>query len=608
MAPRYSVGIDLGTTNSLLASVDLTDDLGSPTVHLIPQWVAIDTTEARPALPSFLYLPAVSHGIHQVELRPDWETTRDVVGGEFARQQGAAEPERTVAAAKSWLAHHGVDRHKAILPWNASPEIPKISPVTAAEHYLRHIRRVWDNDHPSAQLAEQIVVLTVPASFDASARELTRTAAEQAGLPNALILLEEPQAAVYAWLAEHPNWREQVAQNDQLLVCDVGGGTTDFSLMQVTEQDGQLELERLGVGNHLLVGGDNMDLLLAHLVAERLSQEGTDLDPWQSVSLWHACRAGKEALLAPEGPEQYSIAILGRGSRLLGGTVTQEITRDEIARHLVDGFFPKCELSDRPERPRPSGFIELGLPFESDTSITRHLARFLSDQQADATGPTWVLFNGGVFQAEPFRERVLQTLATWFPSRPPQNLAPEAQLDHAVARGAAYYGWTKDRGGIRIRGGTARSYYVGIESAGLAIPGAPRPLHALCVAPFGMEEGTEVDVPSHEIGVVLGEMAEFRFFSSATRKTDQPGELITRWAPGEITETTSVSTQLPRPADRDDPLVPVRFHSHITELGMLELWCVESREVGEPDSDSRHRWKLEFNVRESLSTESAVNR
>ena len=339
----------------------------------------------------------------------------------------------------------------------------------------------------------------MPASFDAVARELTREAALAAGLPTDLVLLEEPQAAVYWWLAATgDDWRKKMSVGDTLLVCDIGGGTTDLTLVAVEEQDGELILRRQAVGDHLLVGGDNMDLALAHLLAGRFAEQGVKLDPWQSVGLWHSCRAAKETLLAVDGPETQSISVLGRGSKLIGGTVSVEIDRQTVADFLVDGFLPKCPVTEKPRRKRASGFQEIGLPFESDTAITRHLAAFLVSQSAGdkAVAPTRVMFNGGVFKSATLRSRLLEVLGSWDTTQSSvQVLEGVEDLDHAVARGAAFYGWSKQKGGVRIRGGVARSYYVGIETAGLAIPGAPRPLRALCVVPFGMEEGTQIERP-----------------------------------------------------------------------------------------------------------------
>jgi len=596
MTAKYIIGIDLGTTNSVLAYAPV--DTDRPSVHLlpVPQLVAAGTVESRTVLPSFLYLAAQQESAGGA-LELPWASECEFATGEMARRQAAEVPDRTVAAAKSWLCHSRVDRHDPILPWNAPEAVPKVSPVTAARRYLEHLAAAWEHAFPDAPIAEQQVVLTVPASFDASARELTREAALAAGLPRDLVLLEEPQAAVYAWLANMgQRWRDLLTVGDTVLVCDVGGGTTDLTLVGVGEEDGALVLNRVAVGNHLLVGGDNMDLTLAHFVAGRFAEKGVQLDPWQSVALWHSCRNAKEALLSPDGEEKHPISVLGRGTRLIGGTVSVEVERSAVGELLVDGFFPRCKLTDRPARRRVSGFQEIGLPFESDTGVTRHLAAFLQAHSDDPTRPirpTRVLFNGGVFKADVLRQRLLKVLSDWFGKESaPRMLAGEHDLDHAAARGAAYYGWSKHSGGMRIRGGTARAYYVGIETAGLAVPGAPRPLRALCVVPIGMEEGTETDVPGEEIGLVVGEPAHFRFFSSSTRKEDRPGDVLASWTEDELSETDSLQTELSADEAIDEPYVPVQFHSRITELGMFELWCVSTKTEGQ--------WKLEFSVREDV--------
>ena len=591
--PKYVIGIDLGTTNSVLAYVPLDAEEPKASLFPVPQLVAAGTVEGRTLLPSFLYLAASSEA-RGGTLDVPWASKRDFAVGEMARRQAAEVADRTVAAAKSWLAHSRVDRRQPILPWNAPEKVAKVSPVEASKRFLEHLIAAWDAAFPDAPAAGQVVVLTVPASFDASARELTHEAALEAGLPEDMILLEEPQAAVYAWLADAgERWRRRLKVGDRLLVCDVGGGTTDLTLVGVTEEEGSLVLQRMAVGNHLLVGGDNMDLALAHGVAAKMADRGVKLDPWQSVALWHSCRAAKETLLAPGGAEKHTISVLGRGSRLIGGAVSVEVDRKEVADLLVDGFFPRAALGDRPVRRRLSGFQELGLPFESDTAVTCHLAAFLGSHGAspgEPVRPTHVLFNGGVFKAEVLRQRLLEVLGAWFPGgEPPQPLTGSPDLDHAVARGAACYGWSKRRGGVRIRGGTARAYYVGIETAGLAVPGAVRPLRALCVVPIGMEEGSEADVASDEIGLVVGEPAQFRFFSSSTRKQDRPGDLLTSWSEDELAETDSMEATLPADESIEEDYVPVKFQSRITELGMLELWCVHAQ--------TRRRWKLEFSVR-----------
>ena len=599
MIAKYVVGIDLGTTNCVLAYVEI--ESKSPQVELleIPQLVAANTIESRRTLPSFLYL-APEHEAAAGTLDVPWKREMTFAVGEYARRRGAEMPDRTVAAAKSWLCHTGVDRREPLLPDGAPAEAPRISPVTVSRRYLEHLVEAWNAKFPEAQISQQNVVLTVPASFDAAARELTREAAIAAGLPESLVLLEEPQAAVYSWLvARGDAWRNDLSKGDRLLVCDIGGGTTDLTLIDVAEADGELELRRLAVGDHLLLGGDNMDLAMAHRVAALFAEQGVKLDAWQSVSLWHSCRDAKEILLAADAPDSHRVSVLGRGTKLIGNTVTVDVPRSLAADLLVNGFFPKCAISDRPQRRRASGFQEIGLPYQSDAAITRHLAAFLtahaseSDQSA---APTHILFNGGVFKADGFRSLILDRLNEWsVGERSVRELPGQRDLDFAVARGAAFYGWIKQTGGLRIRSGAARSYYVGIETAGLAIPGAPRPLRALCVVPFGMEEGMSIDVPSNEFGLVLGEPAHFRFFSSGVRPHDLPGQMLPTIDEEQLAETDSLETILEPDGNDAETYVPVKFQSRITELGIFELWCVSTT--------TDRRWKLEFSIREDARDE-----
>lgn len=592
----YYIGIDLGTTNSVLAYAQSSDDDNRRAkVQLlpIPQLVDAATLESRGNLPSFLYLASEKSDKYALP----WAADRDFAVGYYALRLSDSQPMRTVDKAKSWLCHNRVDRHEPILPWQAPDDVQKISPVEASRRILEHLVNAWNDAFPNDPLVEQSVVLTVPASFDAAARELTREAALKAGLPENFLLLEEPQAAVYAWLASREEtWRKELTKDDTLLVCDVGGGTSDFSLIDVQENDGELSLNRLAVGNHLLVGGDNMDLAIAYLASQKFAEKGTKLDPWQNVALQHLARAAKERLLAADAPETHTIAIAGRGRSLIGGNVSVEMTRTEVVDLLLNGFFPECAVTDKPQKQRSSGFRQMGLPYESDVAISRHLSAFLQNHLTDAPGkfPTRILFNGGVFKSGCLRDRLFDTLAQWSEGgRAVSPLDAEADLDNSVAEGAAYYAWAKHNGGIRIRGGTARAYYVGIETAGLAIPGMPRPLNALCVAPMGMEEGTEVEVPNGQmdIGLVVGEPEKFRIFSSSTRKQDQPGDWLKSWTEDQVQETDSLETTLDdEQGIHSDGYVPVSFQSRVTELGMFELWC--------RSTNSDEKWKLEFSVRE----------
>jgi molecular chaperone DnaK (HSP70) len=587
--PRYSIGIDLGTTNCVAAYSDLQSE--NPEVQLLglPQVVAPNQIESRQSLPSYLYVPTaeeVQAGSFEIAGHASYPT----VNGCYAREVSAEQPDRTISAAKSWLCHSGVDRHAPILPWSSGAEVTKFSPVTASRLLLRQIVDAWDMLMPEYPMSTQLVTLTVPASFDMAARELTREAAVGAGLPRDFILIEEPIAAVYHWLERvGDRWRRRVQEGDQILVCDVGGGTTDLTLVQAEQENGQLVLRRLAVGNHLLVGGDNMDLALAHFAAEKFAAKGTRLNAWQSTALWHSCRKAKESLLMLEGSEKEKISVLGRGAKLVGGTVSIDLERDEAQQLLLDGFFPRCGFDAQPVRMPQTGFYELGLPFESDSAITHHLASFLKLNQVSSEKRLFLLLNGGVFQSPALRERLQQVVSGWLEQEIPVLGGPE-DLDHAVARGGAVYGHTKTKGGIRIRGGTPRSYYVGIESAGLSVPGVPRPMQALCVVPFGMEEGSELDVPGREVGLVVGRPAKFRFFSSSTRKQDRVGDALRFWDNDDLDETSPMELTLDVSECPEEGFVPIRFLSRVTELGVLELWCKSTR--------TDERWKLELNVRE----------
>jgi molecular chaperone DnaK (HSP70) len=583
MSARFVVGIDLGTTNSAVAFVDT--QAASPAIEMfaIEQLVAPGSVEKRPTQPSFLYLPA------DAEMKPEqlmlpWGQERGgaAIVGELARNHGWQVPMRLVSSAKSWLSHAGVDRLSAILPWQAPAEVAKVSPVEASARYLAHIAAAWNHAHPEAPLDEQDVLLTVPASFDTVARELTVRAATDAGLLH-VTLLEEPQAAFYSWLGNAGDgWRKELAVGDVVLVCDVGGGTTDFSLIAVTESEGNLVVERIAVGDHILLGGDNMDLALAHTVRARLEGEGHKLDQWQFASLAHSCRTAKETLLSVGDRDTAPVVVLGRGSKVIGGSVRTELQRGDVERVLVDGFFPETALGDKPRRPARVGLRELGLPFAADAAITRHLSAFVGAHRK----ATAVLFNGGVMKGRVLRQRVVQTLDSWADS-PEDDLKVLAgtDLDLAVAHGAAYYGMVRRGKGVRIRGGTARAYYIGIESSMPAVPGVEPPMRALCVAPFGMEEGTEAEVPGQELGLVVGEPAEFRFLASSTRPEDHVGTIVEDARAGDLAELVPVSATLDGNAGE---MVPVTLRSRVTEVGTLELYCVER---------GGRRWKLEYNVR-----------
>ncbi|GIW87115.1 MAG: heat-shock protein [Isosphaeraceae bacterium] len=599
---RYVVGIDLGTTNSALAYADTreaTETAPPPIRELpIPQLVAAGEVAERSVLPSFLYLPGEREFAAEALALP-WKAKGDRIVGTLAREHGAKVPGRLVGSAKSWLSHAGVDRRGPILPWSAAEGVAKVSPVEASAAYLGHLRDAWNarlGRSAEDRLGRQEVLLTVPASFDAAARELTVEAARMAGLEQ-VTLLEEPQAAFYAWLAQQGEaWRKQVKVGDLILVCDIGGGTTDFTLIRVAESEGELVLERVAVGEHILLGGDNMDLALAYAVARESLPGGIEsLDPIQRIGLAYACRAAKETLFTDPRKPSATVTVLGRGSRVVGGSVKAELSRSLLEAVLLEGFFPFVEVTAEPDRGRRIGFAEIGLPYASDPATTKHLARFLTRQagslhtEGGAIHPSAVLFNGGVFQAAPLRDRVRAVLGGWA-GRAIEEL-PAAKLDLAVAYGAAYYGLARRGRGVRIRGGTSRAYYVGIETSAPAVPGVPPPIRALCVVPMGMEEGTEVDVPGPEMGLVVGEPAQFRFFGSTVRREDREGALLERWSPDELQELEPVEAHLDAGEGRSaGEVVPVRLHSHVTEVGTLELWCRATRGQGQ--------WKLQYNVRD----------
>ena len=571
-AARYVIGIDLGTTNSALAYA-ASEDAVHP--FAIAQVVNPGEVRAEPLLPSFLYLPAPNE-FPEGSLALPWSNPSGIVG-QLARKRGVENAGRLVASAKSWLSHAGVDRTEAILPPQAPEGVDRVSPVTASADYLRHLRQAWDHEHPDDPLSAQEVVLTVPASFDEVARELTVQAAEAAGL-GTVTLLEEPQAAFYAWLARHDDWRERVTVGDLILVVDIGGGTTDFSLIAVTEINGALELERVAVGEHILLGGDNIDLALAHLVAARVGR----IDARQLQALWANCRVAKEKLLDPASQEtEVPVTILGRGTGLVGGTIKAALTSADVAQ-AMEGFFPLVAATDMPVRQSRAAVQEVGLPYATDPAVTRHLAKFLQGRS-----PTHVLFNGGVLYSPIVRERILTALSQW--SSPAKELAGE-DLMQAVARGAAYYGLARHGKGVRIRGGIPRSYYVGIQSAMPAVPGFAAPVRAFTVAQFGMEEGTDIRIPGREFVLVTGQPAEFQIFSSALRKSDAPGTMVDDLS-DELEQLPPMEVHFPAESGTHER-VRVSFETVVTETGVLQLWCVAA--------DGR-RWKLEFNIRERVA-------
>lgn len=595
---KYIIGIDLGTTNSIVAYTEpMKEQGGVPEIRVldIPQIVAPHTIEKRKSLASFLYIPSASETTDSAFDLP-WASGGALVVGEYARSRGAEVPQRVIASSKSWLCNTSVDRNSPVLPWEAPGDIEKISPVQASSAILAYIRDAWNHEiaagDPSLAMENQDIYLTVPASFDAVARELTVQAADAAGLSN-IRLLEEPQAAFYSWIEiSGEKWRKMIEKNDLVLIFDVGGGTTDFSLIRISEEDGNLVLDRTAVGDHLLVGGDNMDLTLAYYLNRKLADAGTRIDSWQMRGLVHGCRNAKETVFSREDVDSFPVTILGRGSGLIGGTIKTTLTAEDMENVLIDGFFPECDATETPVAPRRAGLQEAGLVYASDPAITRHMAAFLNRAASADTpqfdAPTAILFNGGVMKARIIRERIKNVLNSWSVSgsQPGIREINTEDYDLAVARGAAYYGHARRGHGIRIRGGLGKSYYIGIAAAMPAVPGIPAPVKALCVAPFGMEEGTRTFISQREFVLVVGEQVRFDFFGSAIRKNDAPGAVIEDWH-DEIEEITTLETILDGPPGTS---IRVNLEVDVTEIGTLEIWCVSV--------ENENRWKLEFNVRE----------
>ena len=604
---QYSVGLDLGTTHSVVSYVPLKDVDGEQAevrVLDIPQLVSPGVIGEKKQLPSFMYQA------HEAELAPGdrvlpWDAQPETVVGELARQLGSKTPIRLIASAKSWLSHAGVDRRSALLPLQSPEEVRRVSPVNASMAYLRHLRDAWDQQFPGAPLAEQDLTLTVPASFDPAARELTVEAAQAIGLRQT-VLLEEPQSALYSWIqASAGGWRDQVKPGEVILVVDVGGGTTDLSLIAVTEEEGNLTLNRVAIGDHILLGGDNMDLALAFGLRAKLQAEGKRLETWQVQALTHACREAKEALLVDGDLQEVPIVVPSRGASLIGGVLRTRLTRDEVNTALVEGFFPRVELTEHPVSQARTGLTALGLPYAQDARITAHLAAFLTRQVGateDLTGfapqpghrflhPSAVLLNGGVFKSAVLANRLLAVLNHWLASdqAAPARLLQGADLDLAVSRGAAYYGYVRKGRGVRIRGGSAAAYYVGVESSMPAVPGFAPPLEALCIAPFGIEEGTQADLPPYEFGVVVGEPVHFRFFASTVRRDDVVGTRLDGWSEDEVEELAEIEVVLSAEHHRPGDIVPVHLVARVTEVGTLQLEAV-AKEGGQ-------RWKVEFDVR-----------
>lgn len=621
---RYVVGIDLGTTNCAVASVDTraASGLGGFAVEtfLIPQWVDWGQVERVATLPSFHYaLPSGARSGLAVGL--PWEPQagasagvgeaagdQDYVVGTLARDAGMRQPGRRVASAKSWLSHDGVDRSAPLLPWRGDADVPLHSPVEISARFLAHIRQAWDAAHPDAPLDRQDVVITLPASFDEVARELTVAAARRAGLPR-VYLIEEPQAAFYAWIHRNRDrWRDLVGPGQLILVCDIGGGTTDFTLIRVEpagDRGDEVQFHRVAVGKHLILGGDNLDLALAKWIESKWDASaagehsaGEPLSPRQWDRLVQTCRAAKETLLSDSRPESLTISIASDSSRLIGGARNFVVTAEECDRVLVDGFFPEVSSAARPQADA-SGFREFGLPYARDPAITKHLAEFLAthvragmtaDDDAIAR-PDWILFNGGVMSSARLRERLIGSVRRWFADEStwqPRELE-SAELDLAVAHGAAYFGMVRRGLGVRIAANLGRSYFLQVADA------APE---TICLVPGNAESGHRYS-PHQPLRLQLGTPVQFPLWVSSTRLADAPGDRVAIDR-SELSPLPPIRTVMVRGRSKSAEEIEVRMEAELSEIGTLGLFCVES--------SSGKRWRLEFDIRSTLQTDRQAHR
>jgi molecular chaperone DnaK (HSP70) len=586
---QYIVGIDLGTTNSALAYVDAADPERRVRAFAVPQLVGEASVAERPTLPSFLYLGG-EHDIAPGSLALPWDEQRSYAVGEYARAQGARVPGRLVSSAKSWLCHGGVDREAAILPWGGAPDVAKLSPVDASARYLQHFREAWAQRFPDDPLAAQQIILTVPASFDEVARELTVAAAERAGLAH-VTLLEEPQAAFYAWIHQHePTWTTELADVGLILIIDIGGGTTDFSLIAVRRTGDRLGFERLAVGDHLLLGGDNIDVALARVLEPRL---GTRLDSQRWHALASFCRSAKETLLGPQPPAEVPVRLAGRGRAVIGGALSGSLTRSEVEDLVLAGFFPLTAPDQLPRRGGRGGLQEWGLPFADEAEVSRHLAAFLHEHAADGAPagadrrwPDAVLFNGGALTPGLIRDRLRALLGSWNGGRQPAVLE-SVDLDLAVARGAAYYGLVRRGRGVRIAGGAARAYYIGLAPPQDTVTAGA--VTALCLVHRGMEEGEEVEVTEPQMEVRANRGVSFPLYASSTRLGERAGQLVVA-APESLHLLPPIRTVLRFGKKLAERTIPVHLLARLTEVGTLEVWC--------RSLTTDHRWRLQFHLRD----------
>ena len=609
----FIVGIDLGTTNCAVSYVDLRaqDEQNPPQIQIfnVPQLTNESEIRRLPMLPSFLYIPG-EYEISKQSIILPWGTQSDNFVGMFAREQGAKVPSRLVSSAKSWLCHDRVDRKAKILPWGDTIEVPRVSPVTASASYLDHIRKAWNDFHQEEDLylEHQTVIVTVPASFDEVARDLTVESATMAGLKD-VILLEEPLAAFYSWLIDHEkDWHTHVRTDDLILVCDVGGGTSDFTLIALKEIDGNPGFERIAVGDHLILGGDNVDIELARNIESKTAGSGKklSLDRWKS--LCNQCRQAKEDILNHE-VETKRITLMGQGSQLIAGTISATLTTREVEESVLHNFFPILEqnevMADAIPFDETTHISEFGLPFESDIAITRHLARFLKRHEPevkrtlnkDNAMPDFILFNGGSLKPTVIQERIVQVISQMMGSTHP---APEQKVqalenksfDLAVARGAAYYGLVKIGQGVRVGSGSARGYYLGVNEKGADQEIQADIKKAICLVERGVSEGSKIELTQNEFEVLANQPVMFELFSSSFRSGDSIGDFIE--IDDSLTRLPSLKTVIQYGKKGEKTKIPVHMEAEYTEVGTLAIWC---RSLISP-----HTWRLQFDLR-NTSTE-----
>ncbi|UUM31564.1 Hsp70 family protein [Vibrio japonicus] len=606
-SPRFLVGIDLGTTNTVVAYCEITDNLQQSAVSLfeIDQLIGPGEVVRKPLLPSFRYHPATGQ-ISPSDLILPWEhepvsgDIRHVIVGEWARELGAKVEGRQVSSAKSWLSHQAVDRNSDILPWAAASDVDKVSPVVASASYLNHIRQAWNYRNPSNKLEDQDVVVTVPASFDETARKLTLEAAELAGL-NKIVLLEEPQAVCYDWYARHQQTASEELQDVPLiLVCDVGGGTTDLSLIEAKLDDNELALDRIGVGEHLMLGGDNLDLALAHLAESRFSQNTKKLNAAALTKLIQQTRKAKENLLSSNAPQEVKITMLGSGSKLLGGTKSIGLTKEEVHQIALDGFFPLSDFSDIPDK-RRSAVVEFGLPYVADPAVSKHVAEFLNvHQQVSYSAlnqedtskpaiPVGLLLNGGVFNSDLVTERITSLLGNWRGA--PITVLDNPHPDWSVALGAVAFGKARRGAQLKIGGGAARSFFLHLQEKN-------KMGKALCLLAKGTEEGHEIRLSGRRFSLTLGEPVRFNLLTSThdtlTQNTAiQNGVMVDVdpdiFAPLPPYISTLEGEGIELQANQKER-VEVQLACQLTEVGTLKMECVSVE-------DDTKRWALEFEVR-----------